>query len=112
MKCILQFISSARSGWYSGKGFKASKQGKYEKALSYFELALMNTKDNFDPVVYDSMAIAYYKLNRYEEALTNAEKSYDQYQSIGGDDPKIKKRINTLKELIDDLRKSVTQPIA
>ncbi len=109
MKCILQFIASAKSGWYSGKGFKASRQGKYETALSYFERALLNTKDNFDPVVHDSMAIAYYKLNRYEEALTNAERSFDQYQSISSDDPKIKKRINMLKELIEDLRKTVTQ---
>ena len=99
------FINAIKNGWYAGKGFKASRHEKYEKALYYYDLALKYSDNCHDPVIYDSMAFALYKLNRYEEAVINTRKSLEQYSSYKGDYQKIYERIERLKGLEELLQK-------
>ncbi|MFA6012749.1 MAG: hypothetical protein WC799_22350 [Desulfobacteraceae bacterium] len=99
----MSFINSLKSGHYSGKGFKAARHKKYKKALYYYELALKYSEHDIDPVLYDSKAIALYNLNRFDEALINAKKGIEQYNSVKNKDQKIVVRIKILNEMVQHL---------
>jgi len=102
----MKFIKSLISGWYSGKGFKSMRKDNYEKALYYFERALTHSWNNYDPVLYDSMAIALYKLNRHDEALVNIKKSLEQYSLYKGGYQKADERVKELKQLEEYLQQN------
>jgi len=82
------------------------RKEKYEKAINYFERALAHSWNKYDPVIYDSMAIALYKLNRHEEALANVKKSLEQYSLYKGGYQKVDERVKELKELEEYLQQN------
>ena len=102
----MKFIKALISGWYAGKGSKSIRKEKYEKALNYFERALAHSWNKYDPVIYDSMAIALYKLNRHDEALVNIKKSLEQYSLYKGGYQQVAERVKELKELQEYLQKN------
>jgi tetratricopeptide (TPR) repeat protein len=95
----MEIIDTIKSGWYSGKGFKAIKNGKYEKALSYLNIALDASPTGFEPVLYETLSIAFYHLDNPLESIQNARKSIEQYATIN-DDSKYDSRIKTLERII------------
>jgi len=92
-------IGTIKSGWYSGKGFKATRNGKYEKALSYLNIALDASQTGFEPVLYETLSIAFYHLDNSLESTQNARKSIEQYTKIN-DDSKYDSRIKKLERII------------
>jgi tetratricopeptide (TPR) repeat protein len=97
---IMGLIKTIKSGWYSGKGFKAIRNKKYEKALSYLRIALENSQTGFEPVLYESLSIAYYNINMPLESIENAKKSIEQYTTIN-DELKYASRIKKLENIIE-----------
>ena len=100
LKFLQEIINSSRSGWYSGKGFKAQKKKQFERALHFYKLARRYSDTRFDPVIYESMAFVYCELNQYKEALFAAQKSIKQYNSVENKDHKFSSNIKKVKELI------------
>ena len=78
----------------------------YEKAIDYFTRALAHSWNKYDPVIYDSMAIAFYKLNRHDEALANVKMSIEQYSSYKGGYEKVDERVKELKKLEEYLQQN------
>ncbi len=100
----MKIIKALISGWYAGKGFKSIREEKYEKSLINYERALDHSWNKYDPVIYDSMAIALYKLNRHDEALIIIRKSLEQYSLYKGDYQKVAERVEELKKLEEYLQ--------
>jgi len=88
MKLIRELISGAKSGWYSGRGHKATRRGEYEKALRYYELALeYEGKEGKcsicpNPVAIECIARTQARLGNLKEALIAAEKSQELYGQL------------------------------
>jgi len=107
IKIIQELINGAKSGWYSGKGHKATRRGEYEKALRYYELALeCEEKEGKcgagpNPVAIECISRTHARLGNYKEALLAAEKSKDLY-----------KRLNPNTKIVDDCTKRVEHFIA
>jgi tetratricopeptide (TPR) repeat protein len=93
-------IKCMKSGWYSGKGFKAARNRRHEDALKYLELALKYSELKTDPVIYDSMAFSHYNMGNLVEAINYAEKSIKEYVEIENIDPKFPGRIKALQVLV------------
>lgn len=77
-----------KSGWHSGKGHKATRQGNYEKALSHYQLAMKYDNQTGkcgsgpNPVTLECIARTQARLGHYKEALMEAEKSYELYKRL------------------------------
>jgi len=97
-------INAMKSGWYSGKGFKAQRNRYYEDALKYFELALKYSESESEPVIYDSMVICYYNLEDLNEALKYAEKSIKEYLETENIDHQIQPRVKALQYLATKIK--------
>ena len=88
MKLIRELINGAKSGWYSGRGHKATRRGEYEKALHYYELALeYEGKEGKcgigpNPVAMECIARSHARLGNLKEALIAAEKSQELYKQL------------------------------
>ncbi len=85
IKLIREFINSAASGRHSGKGHKFIRQGKYEKALRHYELALeyeIRGKLGPNPVTLECLARTHARLGDIKAALSAAEKSYELYKKL------------------------------
>ena len=85
---IRELISNMKSGWHSGKGHKATRQGKYEKALWHYQRAVEYDSragqcgSGLNPVTIECIARTHARLGNYKEALIEAEKSYDLYKRL------------------------------
>lgn len=100
---ILELIESGRSGWFSGKGFKAARHKNHEEAIEFFKLALKHSTSEYDPVLYDSMAFSYYNLGNLSEAFVCAERSIKEYLELKDpekENPDTDRRIGALQELV------------
>ena len=106
MNFILSTIRSVKTGWYSGRGFKAHQNNQHEKAVHYYDLALQFLEDDFEPVIYEAKAMALYELKKFSEALFNAQKSFEQYSSLNSKDPKDVENLKKLKALIEYLERN------
>ncbi len=100
IKNMIGLIKCMKSGWYSGKGFKAARNRRPEDALKYLELALKYSESKSDPVIFDSMAFSHYNMGNLEKAIKYAENSLKEYVEIENIDPKIQGRIKALQDLI------------
>lgn len=100
MKQIINLINSTKKGWYLGKGLRAFKLNEFRSALESYKLALQYSYDNFEPLIYESIAFTYHKLNKFDQALNNAKMSIEQYASIKSHPQRYSLRIQRLNELI------------
>jgi tetratricopeptide (TPR) repeat protein len=104
---IGELICNIKSGWHSGKGHKATRQGKYEKALRHYQLAFEYETQNGkcgsgpNPVTIECLAHTHARLGNYEEALLAAEISKDLFN-----------KLNTNTKFVDDCIKRVEHFIA
>ena len=71
------FFSNIRPTFYNDAGIKALRNGEYEKAISYFNKALM-AKPDF-AIAYYNIAIVFTKINRREDAIDALSKSIELY---------------------------------
>lgn len=71
------FFSNIRPMFYNDAGIKALRNGEYEKAISYFNKALM-AKPDFS-IAYYNIAIVFTKINRIEDAIDALSKSIELY---------------------------------
>jgi len=71
------FFSNIRPMFYNDVGIKALRNGEYEKALSYFNKALM-AKPDF-AIAYYNIAVVFRKINRGEDAVDVLNKSIELY---------------------------------
>jgi tetratricopeptide (TPR) repeat protein len=97
---MIGLIKYMKSGWYSGKGFKAQRKRRHEDALNYLELALKYSESESDSVIYDSMAYSHYSIGNLNEAMMYAEKSLKEYIEVKNADYKFQGKIKALQDLI------------
>ncbi len=71
------FFSNIRPMFYNDVGIKALRNGEYEKALSYFNKALM-AKPDF-AITYYNIAVVFTKIDRREDAIDALSKSIELY---------------------------------
>jgi tetratricopeptide (TPR) repeat protein len=97
---MFDLINTMKSGWYSGKGFKAQRNGNHEDAIKYLELALEYSEFKYNPVIYDSMAFCHYNLKHLDQALKYAKRSIREYLETINIDHQIQPRVKALKDLV------------
>ena len=71
------FSSNIRPMLYNEAGIKVLRNGEYEKAISYFNKALM-AKPDF-AVAYYNIAVVFTKIDRREDAIDALSKSIELY---------------------------------
>ena len=71
------FFSNIRPMLYNEAGIKVLRNGEYEKAISYFNKALM-AKPDF-AVAYYNIAVVFTKIDRREDAIDALSKSIELY---------------------------------
>jgi len=71
------FFSNIRPVFYNDAGIKALRNGEYEKALSYFNKALI-AKPDF-AIAYYNIAVVFRKIDRREDAVDALSKSIELY---------------------------------
>lgn len=104
---VKKVIDNIRSGWYTGRGYKAASREDYETALNYYKMAIQCSKEKNDVVLHDSMAIVLYKLGKHKDALYYARRCLKIYQELELTDPISLKRIYNIEVLIEHLEDSV-----
>jgi tetratricopeptide (TPR) repeat protein len=88
---IRDFINNVKSGWHSGRGHNATRQGKYEEALRHYQLAIEydsrvgSCGSGPNAVTVECLARTYSRLGMHKEALIEAEKSYELYKTLNPD---------------------------
>ncbi len=87
MNVFRQLFDTGMSGWHSGKGHKHTRKGNFEEALRQYSLALQySDPEGNDAVLLECLARTQGRLENYEQALRNAEKSLSLYQVHSGDE--------------------------
>jgi tetratricopeptide (TPR) repeat protein len=85
---IRELISGIKAGWHSGKGHRATRLGKYEKALTHYQLAVEYEKltskygSGPNPTSLECIARTQARLGNYKDALIEAEKSHELYKRL------------------------------
>ncbi len=79
---MIGIIKAIKSGWYSGKGFKAIRNKKYKSAIHFFNLTLKNSSYGFEPVIYEELSKDSYHTQNFVLAIINSQKRIEQYQQI------------------------------
>ncbi|MCP3933604.1 MAG: tetratricopeptide repeat protein [Bacteroidetes bacterium] len=78
MNFIKEIYHSMIFGWHEGKGHKNTRKGNFEKALEHYSTCLKYS-DNDDGVaiIIECIARTHARLNNFDEALKQAEKSLE-----------------------------------
>lgn len=104
---IRELISSIKAGWHSGKGHKATKLGKYEKALRHYQLAAEYEKltgkygSGPNPVSLECVARTQARLGNFKDALIGAEKSYELYKRLNPNTKILAESLKRIEKLIN-----------
>ena len=85
-------ISPDNGAYLDSLGWVYYHKGDYKKALEILSQANENLKD---PVIFDHMADVYLKINDYENAILNWEKSLE----LLPDQPEVKKKLDEAKSI-------------
>ena len=117
IKTIQELISGTKAAWYSGKGHKATRLGKYEKAFHYYELALEHEVkegkcgSGISPVTLECLARTQARLGNYGEALITAEKSYALYKKSNSNAKVVTDSIKRIEEFINFIKTGNTEEL-
>lgn len=112
-----QLINNIKSGWHSGKGHKAIRQGKYEEALRHYQLTVQHESQNGkygsrpNPVTLECIARTYARLGNYEESLITANKAEGLYKQLNSNKKLVTDCITRVDHLIELLNKGNTDDI-
>ncbi len=103
MNFVREFYNAMLSGRHFGKAIKCTRKGKFEDALSHYQLALLHEGKSGtgpNPNTLECVARAYARLGNMKEALTAAEESYQLYNKLNTKNDLIAKSIIRVEQFI------------
>ena len=93
------------SGWHEGKGHKNTRKGNYERALEHYNTCLKySDNDEGVAIIIECIARTYARLNNFDEALKQAEKSLELLDEFENTAPVFDESIIRVKQFIEILK--------
>lgn len=120
MNFIRELLNAGLAGLHAGKGHKLTRKGKYDEALSRYELALVYEKKILsgpNAATLECLARTYVRLGRLKEALVAAEESFYLYKQLNSKNNLISEATLRVERFIaglksgnvDDINKMLTR---
>lgn len=108
MNPIKELIDSCKSGWYFGKANSRYKKKDFKRALIYYKHALKHSeKKDKEPYLLECIAMTFYRMDCFDDAMNCAKLSLKQYESIGGNQEVITEGIKRIRSIIDSIESAI-----
>lgn len=105
MNFLKQIISSLKCGGYEGRGHKHTRRGDFEKALDCYQKALeFLDNDHSQAGLLECISRTYARLGNYDQALLEAEKSYELFTGLESSATVIRESVHRLSSFIEALK--------